>query len=78
MFEANRNFYNVRQLQNKGHVIPAFRFNALEEEYVKKTHTICEIFRLYGTLSDPYNIRQMLTVLKIPEWKNIHPFAFYL
>lgn len=78
MWEANRNFYNVRKLQGKGHVIPSFRFDALEEEYVKKTTVMCEIFKQFGNLSDPFNIRQMLTVLKISEWKTIHPFAFYL
>lgn len=57
MYDANKNFYNVRQLMNKGHVIPEFRFNALEEEFVKKMTRMCEIFRDYGSLTDPFNIR---------------------
>jgi len=57
MFDANKNFYNVKQLISKGHVIPEFRFDALEEEFVKKMTRMCEIFRDYGNLTDPFNIR---------------------
>lgn len=85
VFLANKNFYNIKQLIAKGHAIPQFRFDALEEEFVKKNTRMCEIFRDYGplgaapgSLTHPFNIRQMLTVLKISEWKECHPFSFYL
>jgi hypothetical protein len=58
--------------------VPDFRFEALEEQFVLKMTRICDIFRDYGKLEFPYNIRQMLTVLKIENWKEIHPFSFYL
>lgn len=38
---------------------------------------ICEIFRDYGELKDYFNIKQMLTVLKTPDWQNCPPLAFY-
>jgi len=45
---------------------------------VLKMTRICEIFRDYGDLKDFFNIRQMMTVLKIKDWEEIHPFSFYL
>lgn len=40
---------------------------------------VCDILATYGQLKDkPYDIRQMLWVLKIDNWKNIKPFHFYL
>ena len=40
---------------------------------------ICDILATYGQLKDkPYDIRQMLTVLKISNWREIKPFHFYL
>lgn len=63
---------------NKGQAIPAFRFDALEEEFVKKNKRMCEIFRDFGDLKHPFEIRQMLTVTKIENWKDCHPFSFYL
>ena len=62
----------------KGAEVPPFRFDALEEQFVLKMTKICEIFTLFGNLESHYNIRQMLEVLKTPNWKEIHPFAFYL
>lgn len=39
---------------------------------------ICEILRDYGDLKDPFDIRQMLEILKTPDWKNIVPLQYYL
>ncbi len=78
MWEANLNFHHINEMIRKGTKVPEFRFAALEEQFVLKMTRICEIFRDYGRLEFPFNIRQMLTVLKIPDWKEIHPFAFYL
>ena len=41
---------------------------------------VCEIFKQYGEerVEEHYDIRQMLTTLKIPDWKHIPPFAHYL
>lgn len=35
-------------------------------------------FSKFGTLKDPYDIRQMLETLKIKDWRKIPPFAYYL
>lgn len=41
---------------------------------------VCEIFKSFGEerMEEHFNIRQMLTTLKIPDWKHIPPFAHYL
>ena len=78
MWEANLKFHQICEMMRKNIKVPDFRFDALEEQFVQKLTKICEIFRDYGRLTMPFNIRQMLTVLKIENWKEIHPFAFYL
>ena len=78
LWEANLNFHNINKMIDKNIEVPVFRFEALEEQFVQKMTKICEIFTLFGKLENPYNIRQMLEVLKTPNWKDIHPFAFYL
>lgn len=78
LWEANLNFHNINQMIDQGKEVPVFRFEALEEQFVQKMTKICEIFTLFGNLEDHYNIRQMLEVLKTKDWKEIHPFAFYL
>ena len=40
---------------------------------------VCDILRDYGDLKErPYDIRHMLEILKIHNWKNIPPFKFIL
>lgn len=41
---------------------------------------ICETFKLYGEnkIEAHYDIRQMIETLKIPNWRNIPPYNFYL
>ena len=57
---------------------PKFRFDALEEEFCKFWTGVCEIFKEYGSLEDHFDIRQMLSILKIENWEKIPPFAFYM
>jgi len=58
--------------------IPKFRYIALEAEFCKFLTGVMDIFKEYGELKDHYNIIQMLHVLKIEEWRDIVPFAYYL
>lgn len=40
---------------------------------------VCDIFAQFGQLKDkPYDIRQMLWILKIENWREIEPFHYYL
>jgi len=40
---------------------------------------VCDIMRDFGDLKErPYDIRHMLEILKIKNWKNIPPFNFVL
>jgi len=78
MWAANLNLYNINNMIKRGDEVPNFRFNALEEEFVKKMSEICRIFSKHGKLDMPYDIRQMLEILKIKDWRNIEPFAYYL
>jgi hypothetical protein len=58
--------------------VPVFRHLALEEEFCKFLTGTCEIFKDYGELKDHFDIKQMLKVLKIQDWKKCPPFNFYL
>jgi hypothetical protein len=78
LWEANRNLYNINRMIISGVVVPEFRFHALEEQFVLKMSKVLETLTLYGKLAEPYDIRKMLEILKIKDWKNIPPFAFYL
>jgi hypothetical protein len=65
-------------IENKVEV-PEFRFKALEDQFILKMTRVCEILRDYGDLKElPFDIRHMLEILKIPDWKKIPPFKFYL
>lgn len=67
LLESNRNLHFIEELMKKKEV-PKFRFEALEEKFVGHMTKVCEIFTTYGRLKDSYNIKQMLTTLKTPEW----------
>jgi hypothetical protein len=59
--------------------VPEFRYKALEEQFILKMTKLCDILRDFGDLKDlRYDIRHMLEILKIPNWKNIPPFKFIL
>lgn len=60
--------------------IPAFRHEALEEKFAGHFTKMCDIFRDFGTppLKDYYNIKQMLKILKVADWKACPPLAFYI
>jgi hypothetical protein len=59
--------------------VPDFRFKALEDQFILKMTRVVEILRDYGDLKErPFDIRHMLEILKIPNWKNIPPFKYYL
>ena len=50
----------------------------MEEQFCKHLTNVCQIFKEYGELKDYFNIKQMMSVLKIKDWKKITPFAYYL
>ena len=77
LLESNRNLHFIEELMKKKEV-PKFRFEALEEKFIGHMTKVCEIFTSYGRLKESYNIKQMLHILKIPEWQESPPLAFYL
>ncbi len=59
--------------------VPDFRIKALEDQFILKMTRVCDILQNFGQLKEkPYDIRQMLWVLKIEDWRNIKPFHYYL
>ena len=82
LIDANFNFTNLEEMMKKKEYNdlkpPEFRYNALEEEFCKYLTGICQIFKDFGTLSDHFNIKQMIKTMKIPNWRNIVPFQHYL
>jgi hypothetical protein len=77
ILESNLNLHYLEQIEKKKDV-PNFRHEALEEKFCSHMTRICEIFRDYGELKDYFNIKQMLHILKTPDWQIIPPLAFYL
>ncbi len=78
LWAANLNLFNINNMINAGVQVPNFRFNALEEQFVLKLTKVCEIFNNHGKLNPTFNIRQMLEILKIKDWRSIPPFEYYL
>lgn len=81
LVEANLNYSNLENMEkNKAQYpdVPFFRHQALEEEFCKYLTGVCEIFKDYGELKDHFDIKQMLKILKIENWKQINPFKHYL
>lgn len=76
LLESNLNFHYLELIEKKKEV-PSFRHEALEEKFQEHMTRICEIFAQYGNLKDPYNIKQMLHVLKTRDWPSIAPLSFY-
>lgn len=59
--------------------VPEFRYKALEDQFIIKMTKVCDILRDFGDLKDRhYDIRHMLEILKIKNWKKIPPFNFVL
>lgn len=81
-WDANWNYYNILKMINDGVNVPDFRFKAIEDKYIEKMTRLCNLLTTYGEeeqrLRQPWDIRQQLWVLKIDNWKNIKPFAYYL
>ena len=78
LIESNKNFHHLEKMIASGREVPAFRHKALELEFSTFLTGICEIFREFGDLKDHFNIEQMIKTLKINNWKEIKPFAYYL
>lgn len=79
--QANENFTKLQNMivnKQRKITVPEFRFVALEEEFCKFLTGLCEVFKTYGTLNQVFDIKQMIHTLKIPDWKEIIPFAYYL
>jgi hypothetical protein len=64
LFDSNFCYFNLRTMVEKGENIPEFRIEALEEFYCGHIMEICRIFSEFGNLKDPFNMAQMLKVLK--------------
>lgn len=77
LLESNLNFHFLEQLE-KTKDIPNFRHEALEIKFQEHLTTLCTIFTSYGRLTDTFNIKQQLHVLKTEDWRKIPPLAFYL
>lgn len=78
LIDANVNYYRLEQMIKEKREVPIFRKNALELEFCNHFTVICNIFRDFGDLKDHFDIVQMMKTLKIEDWKNITPFAYYL
>lgn len=80
LWEATNNYYNINKMVANGVKVPDFRTKALEDQFILKMTTVCDILANYGQLGKerPYDIRQMLQVLKIENWREIKPFKFFL
>lgn len=81
LIKSNRAFHQLEiMMKDDKSEVPLFRFKALEEQFCKNMSVICELMKLYGEdrIEAHYDIRQQLETLKIHNWENIIPFAYYL
>lgn len=82
LMEASVNLQNFTKI-NETKPFPDFRKKALTEKYIEHLTKICDILVLNPnkdgkTLDDPYDIRHILEILEIPNWRDIPPFEFYI
>ena len=75
---ANSNFHKLENMIKAKMEVPEFRHEALEDEFCKYMTGICDLFKTYGTLVDHYDMKQMISTLKIDNWSKCIPFEFYL
>ena len=78
LITANLNFHRLELMIKEKKEVPAFRHSALEEEFCKFLTGICDILKEFGDLKEHFDIRQMLKILKIENWKATVPFEHYL
>jgi len=79
LWEANNNYFNINKMVADGINVPEFRLKALEDQFIMKLTKVCDLLKSFGKLTDRhYDIRQMLLILKIENWREIKPFHFYL
>lgn len=84
LIDANLNFHNLETMITKGNngiPVPDFRYGALEDQFCQKLTRVCEIFRDYGKenkLEAHFDIKQMISMSKIPNWKKIKPFWYFV
>lgn len=84
LIAANLNYHNLEQMVVKGNngiSVPDFRRNALEEQFCEKFTKLCEILRDFGVdgkLEAHFDIKQMMSMDKIANWKTIKPFWYFI
>lgn len=84
LLDSNFNFYNFLRLRETTNPeLPDFRHKALEEKFIEHFTKVCDILAAFPTqdekkLEDPYDIAQMLEVLKTPNWNTIPALNFYM
>lgn len=80
--EASFNLMNFRKLSITRE-FPEFRKKALTEKFIEHLSGVCKIIKAFPnpegkTLDEEYDIRHILELLDLPDWKDHPPFRFYL
>lgn len=79
LITSNQNFKLLEDLEKKpGSQIPEFRHNALETQFCEHLSIICNILKNHGNLKDEYDIKRMINLLKLKDWKKEVPLHFYM
>lgn len=78
LLESNYNFHKLEELKKTNNEIPSFRYNALEDRFCEHLEVICKVLADHGKLEDIYDIKRMLNLLKLDDWEDNVPMAFYL
>jgi uncharacterized short protein YbdD (DUF466 family) len=78
LLESNYNFHKLEELIKTKEDIPSFRYNALEDKFCEHMEIICKVLENHGKLQDIYDIKRMLNLLKLDNWEDNVPMAFYL
>lgn len=78
VLESNYNFHKLEELIKKKTEIPIFRFRALEDRFCEHMEIICTTLKEHGDLKQTFAIKRMLNLLKLDNWEENVPMAFYL
>ena len=80
--ESSVNLHNFKKL-NPVKQFPDFRRKAITEKFIEHLTKVCDILKAFQykdipTLDQPYDVRHLLEILDIEDWRNIPPFEYYL
>lgn len=69
LIESNLNLHYFELLRKDNPSLPDFRHQALETKFAENLTTVCYTLTGYGNIRQHYDIKRMLDLMKLKDWK---------